>query len=337
MDKIRERKPLSDEEQRVLLTFLDQKEKEIELKSVLSDHWDDLEDRKDLELAKPDDLYYRIYHKIQSGNNSSVSKMRRIIIGFQRIAAVLLVPLLVMAGLYLVQISNQPQLTGNSIEIKSPEDSKLRFFLPDGTSGWLRAGSQLTFTESKEGPRDARLDGAAFFEVAKDPSKPFIVSTRDFKVKVLGTRFDVTCYSDAKHSEVFLEEGKVEMLDTQNKHQILLQPGQQYLFNREHKSFSVKEADANEKLAWIKGVLLLRNCPLSEAVQQMERFYQINIELGDKELESVPVYAKIENERLEEVLEYLKLILPIKYTIEDAQRQTDGSFIKRKVVINRIN
>ena len=337
LEKIRKRESFSDEEQRVLLSYLEQKDKEAEFRHVLSDHWDEISDRNDLELDEPDDLYYRIYHQIKSSDTNSKNHLITMATWFQKVAAILLLPLMVIAGLYFWPKGEQAELADNRIEIESPVDSRLRFFLPDGSSGWLRAGSRLSYISHEDGIRDARLEGAAFFEVAKNERQPFIVSTQDFKVKVLGTRFDVACFSEAEQSEVFLEEGKVEMLDVKNKRQTLLHPGQQYSFDRAKKSYLISEADADEKLAWINGVLLLRNRPLAEAVKEMEQFYHVDIVLKDKELEALPVYAKIENERLDEVMEYLTLILPIKYKIEDSRRQTDGSFIKRKVVIRRIN
>jgi ferric-dicitrate binding protein FerR (iron transport regulator) len=228
-------------------------------------------------------------------------------------------------------------LLTNKIEIEAPQKSKLRFFLPDGSSGWLRAGSRLTYTSGNNGFRNVNLEGEAYFQVYKNKSNPFIVSTQDFKVKVLGTSFTVGSYREASNSEVFLEEGKVEMLGINNKHQTFLKPGEQYSYNRDTENYSISKVAPSEKLSWTKGLLLLRNRKLCEVIQEMEHFYHVNIVLEDEDLKSIPVYAQIKSERLEEVMEYLTLILPIKYTIINPKRQDDGSFIKRKVVIKNIN
>ena len=132
---------------------------------------------------------------------------------------------------------------------------------------------------------------------------------------------------------MYLEEGSIEMLSINNEHHALLKPGEAFVYNKLEQNYTVDNEAKDENLAWTKGILLLKNSSLKEAVSKMEQFYDVTIEIADKELETLPVYAKIENERLEEVLELTKMILPIKYKIEPSKQLKDGSFTKRKVVI----
>lgn len=333
IEKLKGRVPLSDGDYQLLYDYLQTNDNEREFKGALEEHWDDLCGREDLELTEPDDLYYKIYYKVQEQKERSTVPVRKIGLWIQRIAAMLLLPLLVVSGLYYYQSKEPQQLVHNSVLITSPLNDKTRFFLPDGSSGWLQAGSSLQYEQNND-TRAVSLKGEAFFEVQRDELLPFVVSTNSFKVKVLGTKFNVKAFESDEVSRVFLEEGSVEMLGNDNQLHTLLKPGQEYTYNNIKNTFEILEAKAEEQTAWTKGVLVLKNKSLLDAAKELEKFYNVDIVIENKELESLLVYAKIENERLEEVLEITRLILPIKYRIERPKRMKDGSFSKRKVVIS---
>ncbi|MBI9063765.1 MAG: DUF4974 domain-containing protein [Marinilabiliaceae bacterium] len=336
IEKYRKGKTLSNDEQQSLYQLAEHGNDGGDFKEVLSDRWNEICNEEVSEQNELDDLYYKVFYKVKSTMPGKKSGAFSLLTLFNRVAAILLIPLLVVSGLYLKEINSQPQLVEDVIEIESPLNTKTHFFLPDGSSGWLKAGSRLVYHTGNATVRKARLEGGAFFEVAKNEDAPFVVSTQDFKVRVLGTKFNVTCYSDDEHSKVFLQEGKVEMLDNNDQHQTILKPGQQYLYKRDAQTFSVEDADVEEQLAWTKGILILRNRPLSEVAEELEQFYNIEVEIKDKALETIPVYAEIQNERLDDVMEYLKLIISVKYKIEESHKQKDGSFTKRKVMIYQI-
>ncbi len=330
--KLKNRVPLAEADYQLLHDYLQGDEHEREFKQALANHWEDVCDRDDLELREPDDLYYKIFYKAQEHDKQNKGRIRKISKWVQRIAAIMLIPLMAVAGLYYFNQETQV-IVENSVTIESPFNSRTRFFLPDGSSGWLQAGSFLQYAQA-DGLRAVDLKGEAFFEVAKDESHPFVVSTHSFKVKVLGTRFNVEAFEAEDVSRVYLEEGSVEMLGNNNEHQTLLKPGQEFTYNSVGNTFMVKEVKAEEQISWTKGILVFKNKSLRDAAKELEKFYNVDIEIVDKELEALPVYAKIENERLEEVLEITKLILPIRYKIEHPKRLKDGSFSKRKVVIS---
>ncbi|MBS2213816.1 FecR domain-containing protein [Carboxylicivirga mesophila] len=333
IEKLRTRVPLSDDDYQLLYNYLQTEEHEQTFKKELENHWDEVSSRDDLVLNEPDELYYKIFYKAQELERKTKKVSTRSIGQWvQRIAAILLIPLMVVVALYYFN-QEAPSMAQSSITVESPQNSRTRFFLPDGSSGWLQAGSVLEYLQA-DGLRAVDLKGEAFFEVAKDESHPFVVSTHSFKVKVLGTRFNVEAFEAEDVSRVFLEEGSVEMLGNNNEHQAVLQPGQEYTYSSLGNTFKVAQAIAEEQISWTKGILVLKNKSLLDAAMELEKFYNVDIEIADKELEALPVYAKIENERLEEVLEITRLILPIKYKIEHPKRLKDGSFSKRKVVIS---
>jgi ferric-dicitrate binding protein FerR (iron transport regulator) len=158
-----------------------------------------------------------------------------------------------------------------------------------------------------------------------------MVSTQDFKVRVLGTQFNVVSQVDKQLAKVYLKEGKVELLDKDDQHQLYLKPGNEYIYDRKAKSYALNEKASKDCLAWVEGVLLLDNISLKEAILQLESFYNVDIIINDKELEALPVYARLQNESLEEFLELVQLILPLNYKLEKSSLKSDGTITKRKV------
>ncbi|TRX71234.1 FecR family protein [Carboxylicivirga sp. M1479] len=337
ISKLKQHQPLVESDYKVLLNYLQHDGNEAEFKKTLSSHWSQVCDDQDLVLHEPDDLFYKIYHQALESEKDSTPKVISLMGWVQRIAALLFLPLLILSAWNYYSSENIQELADEVLSIQSPIDSKTRFFLPDGTQGWLQANSSIQFAQIDNKERSVQLDGEAFFDVARNEKQPFIVSTNDFKVRVLGTRFNVMADANMAVSKVYLEEGSVEMLGINNEHHTLLKPGEEFLFDKKLKEFSVNTGLQEEHIAWTKGILLLKNKTLKESALALEKFYNIEIEIADKELENMPVYAKIQNEQIDEVLEYAKLILPITYSIEKPIVLKDGTFTKRKVVIRKVN
>ncbi len=336
LNKLKEKAPLLDEDYSLLLHYLQKEENETKFKQALSSHWDEVCEDDNLELSEPDDLFYKIYYKAQEQDKLSKPKVLRIGLWIQRIASAVVIPLLLTFAWYYYN-SDKAVAVADDIVIESPVNTKTRFFLPDGTNGWLQANSFIRFAYGDKNQREVTLNGEAFFDVSKNENQPFIVNTSAFKVKVLGTRFNVLSDSNSSVSKVYLEEGSIEMLGINNEHHTILKPGEEYLFDKLKCSYTVNNDVADDHLAWTKGVLLLKNKTLKEAAIELEKFYNIEIDLVDKELEDMLMYAKVQHERLEDVLELTKLVLPINYKIEGPLKLRDGTFTKRKVVIKKNN
>lgn len=337
INKLKQHQPLLESDYKVLLNYLQHDGNEAEFKKTLSSHWDQVCDDQDLELHEPDDLFYKIYHQALESEKDSTPKVISLMGWVQRIAALLFLPLLILSAWHYYSSIESEMIADDAISIHSPVNTKTRFFLPDGTQGWLQANSRINYTLVDNKQREVELQGDAYFDVAKNEKQPFVVSTNSFKVRVLGTRFNVMADANSPISKVYLEEGSVEMLGLNNEHHTLLKPGEEFQFDKSMKKFRVSIGSEEDNLAWTQGILLLKNKTLKESAIALEKFYNIEIEIVDKELEEMPVYAKIQDEQLDEVLELVKLILPISYKVEKLKKHQDGTFSKRKVVIRKIN
>lgn len=160
--------------------------------------------------------------------------------------------------------------------ISTPNGGKYNVILSDGTKVYLNASSSLKFPNSFNGnQRNVTLTGEAFFEVAKNKAKPFIVNASNMEVKVLGTHFNVMAYSDEKSIQTTLVEGAVELKSKNTK--ALLKPGEQGSFSDQDNSINVANVDVSVVTAWKDGYFVFDNSSLPELMRQLARWYDLKI------------------------------------------------------------
>ncbi len=256
----------------------------------------------------------------------------------QRVAAVLLLPLLVYSGYQTFHNKSQQE---NVImqTVSSRQGMVAEFFLPDGTKVWLNSGSQLQFPVSfLSDKREVQLKGEAFFEVAKNEKQPFIVSARDLKVEVLGTSFNIISYEEEAQSEVILFEGKVKLsAETGNTIKELgtMHPGQRAVYTEESQSVNKQEVDLHKYIAWRDGNLVFQDDSMDDVVKRLSRWFNVEIIIDDPEINEYIYKATFRNENLKQVLNLLKLSAPIDYKIIEREASPDGEFSKQKIYLTK--
>ncbi len=172
-------------------------EKDIQKKYHLL--WDELSGHEDMEDFDGSVMLGRIYSKIKKDEYKAVPKnkgMVRVLNFISKIAAILFIPLLAY-----VWINKESKITIASetaySEIHSPLGTRTKFYLPDGTTGWLNGGSGLEFPKEFRGKsREVFLKGEAYFDVITDSKKPFIVKGEHIDVIAYGTSFNVQAYPE---------------------------------------------------------------------------------------------------------------------------------------------
>ncbi len=183
--------------------------------------------------------------------------------------------------------------------------------LPDSTIVWLNSESKLSHTtEYGKNTRSVDLKGQAYFKVAKNQDKPFIVNVRDFRVKVLGTTFTVKSYPEDKESSIVLEEGEVELEDIFNNDKIIMHPGDRIICDANHVLHKQKINNSKIYSAWHNGRDMFYNAPLKDVVKELSRRYDCNIVLNEQFNDTrVTFYA--EKGELKESLDIIKSIIPV--------------------------
>ena len=162
--------------------------------------------------------------------------------------------------------------------LATPRGGQYQIVLPDGTRVWLNSASSLRYPTAFAGnERRVELIGEAYFEVSKDPNKPFYVKTATQTVAVLGTHFNINSYADEGATKTTLLEGSVRVTGNSNGVSAKLKPGEQAV--NTVNAIEVKEnADIDEAVAWKNGKFLFRNTDLQTIMRQLSRWYDVDVE-----------------------------------------------------------
>lgn len=206
---------------------------------------------------------------------------------------------------------------------------KSMIVLSDGTKVWLNAGSQLVYPAVfVKDTREVSLIGEAFFDVVKNPGKPFIVKASDVNIQVLGTRFDISAYPEDKTIQTVLEEGKINLKYTGNglfkrDYVVEMVPNQLVEFDKESREASSTMVNVSKFISWKEGMLEFEKVNLTRAFKQVERFYNVKILMDDPAIGYFKLSGKLDlKDEPEDVLNVIKLTVPI-----DWQRKSNGDFI----------
>ena len=254
-----------------------------------------------------------------------------------KVAATLLMVPLFSFGLYFlisksgVRIDGVAEAASSVVEEReNPTGQKSVLFLDDGTKVWLNAASKISYAKDFEDQetRDVYLEGEAFFDVAHDKEKPFVVHTTSLKIKVLGTSFNVKSYSEEKTIETTLVQGKVriEQSGVQGNHigDIELKPNQRAVFDKQSNVIKVKEVVAENSGSWKVERMVFDGVSIDNVILQMERWFNVRIHVENKGDLDCKLTASIEEESLEEVLKLIEATHDIHYRIEGRDVYLEG-------------
>ncbi|EDM36708.1 putative transmembrane sensor/regulatory protein [Pedobacter sp. BAL39] len=150
--------------------------------------------------------------------------------------------------------------------------------LSDGTVINLNSNSSVRYPKVFKGThREITLEGEAFFEVAKDKSRPFTVSSNGLKTTVLGTRFNVNAYKGNDQIRVALVEGSVSLQIEGTEKSILLKPSEMGSFHTSRQSLTTSDFDAEETMAWKEGIISFKHASFEEVARKMNNIYGIRL------------------------------------------------------------
>lgn len=198
--------------------------------------------------------------------------------------------------------------------VYTPEGQRTEITLIDGTQVMLNAKTRFTFPNRFDGmERNVELDGEAYFEVPEDESKPFIVTTRDYQIKVLGTEFNVNAYGTETYFETALLKGSVEVISKHIFETIRLMP-HQYVYT-ENKRLKLSYLPNHDHFLWRKGIIAFEDEPITDVLEKMQLYYDIRIDVKNQTLYGERYSGKFRTkDGIEHVLKVLKLRYKFKYT-----------------------
>ena len=216
---------------------------------------------------------------------------------------------------YLEEKAEIPHL----IEKISLDGQKVAITLPDGTKVKLNASSKLITPDKFEAAqREVTLIGEAFFEVAENPKKPFIIHIAGLHVEVLGTSFNIDTYALNKdHTSIAVATGKVRVkASTDSSEAIDLVPGQMLTHARETGVMKVQNFDWDKELAWKDNFLVFKNDNIHTILSELERWYGVDTQLDKVIAEDKYFTGKYNNPTLESVLRGLSFVYDFEYSID---------------------
>ncbi|MDZ7721819.1 MAG: FecR domain-containing protein [candidate division KSB1 bacterium] len=198
--------------------------------------------------------------------------------------------------------------------------------LPDQSKVWLNSNSELSYPERFVSTREIQLTGEAFFVVVPD-AKPFLVHTANAQARVLGTAFNV--WSRDRETRVIVKRGKVELTrSNQDTAKVQLVRNETSRIEKEKAARPPQFVDADYAIGWMEGRLVFIKTPVAEILNELERFYGVEIQLLDSDLAHKTVTATFENKTLETVLTSLSLSVDCEFHEYDTHIKF-GSMEKR--------
>lgn len=288
-----------------------------------------------------------LLHKINKSNERKPRSNLHIWYWFPRVAAVFLLGAVVSSAVFYSIFNEKSELVYQ--EISTPKGARSKVTLPDGSTIWLNAGSSVKYNNQfGKKHRKVKLSGEAFFNVASNKSKVFIVDASELSIKAYGTSFNVKSYPEENTVETTLLEGKigVKRKDLKNgkNDEVILEPNQRVVYYREHKENDASENKINpqklktetvrteqkkltymiskginpqEFVSWKDGKLVIASENLDEIAIMLERKYDVKIQFENEALKKMKFTGTIENETIENVIEAIGISANIDYEIED--------------------
>lgn len=207
------------------------------------------------------------------------------------------------------------QVSDQNVTLSTPKGGHYCVTLSDGTKVWLNAASSLSYPTSFAGKeRSVELIGEAYFEVHHDAKQPFIVRTNGQQVKVLGTSFNINAYQDEYKTVTTLVNGRVQLSREGSIETPELHPGEQSVLAKA--GFEVAKVEVSQFVAWKDGQFRFAATPLIEAMRQIERWYDLDIDYTGIPAD-VKIHASISrNKKLSTVIVALEKITDLKFDVK---------------------
>ena len=225
------------------------------------------------------------------------------------------------AALFLTGAATSELLTGKRQEtvLMASSENISSYTLPDGSKVWLNKNSWLTYNQRfGKRTRQVALKGEGYFEVNRDERRPFIVKMQnDLDIKVLGTTFNACNYPSLNKAEVILRSGSVQVSDNGRNEHVILKPNQKFTWNEG--TAKISSVNAMNCCRWFEHRLVFDNVKLKDILENLSHKYQTEISLNVGNLADKHMSMTIRDESVEDILDILTTLLPIRWRYQGAE------------------
>ena len=224
------------------------------------------------------------------------------------------IALLVTSSLGVYSLLNTPE-TQQMITANVKSGSKSEIILPDGTKVQLNGATTITYDVNSSKQRLVQLSGEAFFDVAKNPEKPFVVSAKGYRIRVLGTKFNISAYKNSKEFETDLVEGCVHIYDPADiRNEVFLQPKEKAVLWGDR--LMKRESDFDNEEYLKNGVVSFLSEPFGRVLNSVALWNDVNIKIERSVNATQRISGKFrQSDSLESILKALQGAMPFKYKI----------------------
>jgi ferric-dicitrate binding protein FerR (iron transport regulator) len=258
--------------------------------------WDNVSAKLDLEPLKEVSV---------SGRSGSVSRT------LLRIAAAAAV--LITLGITAIYINNNDAFSKKTTLATGNDEKNLQILLPDGSIIFLNRNSSLSYHANfGKNERRVKLAGEAFFEIAANKTKPFLVDAGNASVKVVGTSFNVITNNDRSAVEVFVKTGKVMLSDNTGENSLLLDPG---FVGTMDSDITEKTINTNPNyMSWNTGLLVYNGQKLDVVFKDLKRVYNMDIVADDAAILENTWTSPIDNQQQETIIRLICTSFNLSYS-----------------------
>lgn len=195
--------------------------------------------------------------------------------------------------------------------VYSSQENLKEVTLKDGTKVWLKQNSKIEISDAfNEEERKIILSGNAFFDVAKNPNKPFVIAASDIDVKVLGTSFSIN--QNNKLIKVSVKTGKVNVSSELQETDLL--PNEAVSYEKGSKEFTLSIIIDKNHWAWTDKKLSFEETELKDVIAKIEETYKVKIDYN-RSYDQVSFTGKFNNSNIEEIIKILNSSLNIKFSL----------------------
>jgi ferric-dicitrate binding protein FerR (iron transport regulator) len=279
-------------------------------------NWKELSNMNDEKEINVDKAWNNVFSRMNESEHVTENVRGRVFLlrgAFIKVAAIALVILsLGFAATYLVN----PELFSKKITIASGNDEKnIEVELPDGSRIFLNRNSVFSYRSNFGGRiRNVTLMGEAFFEIAPDASRPFIIDAGNARVRVVGTSFNVITSNSKSAVEVFVKTGKVMLSNNSDSKSVALEPGYVGTIDAE---ITGKELNKNPNyLSWQTGLLVYNGQKLDVVFSDLKRVYNLDIEVDDPSILENRWTSPIDNQPQETIIRLICASFNLSYNKE---------------------
>lgn len=244
-----------------------------------------------------------------------------------RVAAAVIIPFIFLAGAFTFVANRTGVFSSEEMaEIVVPYGEQVQVVLQDGTIVQLNSGSHLQYPKSFGlFSRKVKLAGEAYFSVAKETGRPFIVNLNEINVKVTGTHFNVKAYSEDEKIRVTLEEGSVNIADNDNNI-YSLKVGQSAEYDKKSGICTIsKVPDMSLYTSWRTKSLNFYRTPLRDIIKTLERQYEVKFNVNDSAILDYRFSILTSKINLEEVLNDLEKVSKVKFKLNNENKYNISS------------